>query len=251
MGFMDNMRKKMQSWLQINPPLAMLINIEEVLDFQGNAIKNLIWYRGDPNELEQLYWQIPKHQVEMQKFWASHGTVGMEMRKIHTGLPALMVKVLAHIIVNDFDGVDINNLSEQDIWDNIYRNNDGDGLLKQCLINTLVVGDGAFKISIDTDISQYPIIEFYPGDKVEFVYKRGRIREIIFKTVYKHKSGIYTLHEHYGYGYVDYKLYRGESECSLNAIPQTEKLSTVTFDSSFIMAVPFKIFSSLYLSCTL
>jgi len=72
MGIMMNgFKKKMQSWLEINPPLAMLVNIQEVLDFQGNAIKNRIWYRGDPNELEQLYWQIPKHEVEMQKFWAS------------------------------------------------------------------------------------------------------------------------------------------------------------------------------------
>ena len=49
MGFMDYMRKRMQSWLQINPPLAMLINLQEVLDFQGTAIRNRIWYRGDPN----------------------------------------------------------------------------------------------------------------------------------------------------------------------------------------------------------
>ena len=110
MSFMDNVRKRLQSWLQINPPLAMLINIQEVLDFNGNAIKNRIWYRGDPNELEQLYWQIPRHASvvgsEYQKFWASRPTPGMEMRKIHTGLPATMVDLLAGIIaanINDFE----------------------------------------------------------------------------------------------------------------------------------------------------
>ncbi|MFR7936168.1 MAG: hypothetical protein ACLU4S_12370 [Clostridium perfringens] len=32
---------------------------------------------------------------------------------------------------------------------------------------TLVSGDEAFKLSIDTEISEYPIIEFFDGDKVE------------------------------------------------------------------------------------
>ena len=124
MGFMDNLRNKMQSWLQINPPIAMTINIQEVLDWQGNCIKNKIWYRGDPNELEQLYWQIPKHQVERQKFWASYPTPGQEMRKIHTGLPAIMVDTLAGIIksnLNDFafEG----DAAVKDLWDNINDEN--------------------------------------------------------------------------------------------------------------------------------
>ena len=43
MGLMDVVRKKMQSFLQIDPPVAMMINIVEIFDFQGNAIKNRIW----------------------------------------------------------------------------------------------------------------------------------------------------------------------------------------------------------------
>ena len=31
------------------------ININENLNFDTNRIKNEIWMRGDPNELEQLY----------------------------------------------------------------------------------------------------------------------------------------------------------------------------------------------------
>ena len=51
MGFRDMIRTKLQSFLEISPPIAMTINIQEWLDFNGNAIKNRIWYRGDPNEI--------------------------------------------------------------------------------------------------------------------------------------------------------------------------------------------------------
>ena len=44
---MDNVRDKMQSWLQINPPVANRISLQEFLDWDANAIKNRIWYRGD------------------------------------------------------------------------------------------------------------------------------------------------------------------------------------------------------------
>ena len=236
----DKVRNALRSFLRIEPAQSTTVTITERLDFNTNAAKNRIWYRGNGQELSELYRQISSDKTS---FWSAVPTYGMEIRKVHTGIPRLMVDVLTSVVLADMNDIKLpDNLT--DIWEEISRENNFEELLSAALSQVLYIGDGAFKISIDTDISQYPIIEFYPGDKVEFVYKRGRIREIIFKTVYKHKSGIYTLHEHYGYGYVDYKLYRGESECPLTAIPQTEKLKFYPIDNSLIMAVPFKIFSS-------
>lgn len=47
--------------------------------------------------------------------------------------------------------------------------------IESALKETLYIGDGAFKAVIDTELSDYLIIEWYPGDKVEFVYQRDRI----------------------------------------------------------------------------
>ena len=246
MGFMDTMRKRMQSWLQINPPLAMLINIEEVLDFQGNAIKNRIWYRGDPNELEQLYWQIPKHEVEMQKFWASHATPGMEMRKIHTGLPATMVDLLAGIItanVNDFEFNGNNPIEE--LWvEHIDKENNFKTLIEKAIKDTLVVGDGAWKISIDPEVSKYPIVEFYAGDKVDFKRKRGRIQEIIFKSYFRQEAGTLELREIYGRGFIDYELLRGDEPIDMSVDSRFEGLKRVEWDDDTMLAVPSKFFAS-------
>ena len=246
MGFMDNVRKKMQSWLQINPPLAMLINIEEVLDFQGNAIKNRIWYRGDPNELEQLYWQIPKHQVEMQKFWSSHATPGMEMRKIHTGLPATMVDILSGIITANVNAFAFTgNDPIEELWsDHIDKENNFKALVEKAIKQTLVIGDGAWKVSIDPEISEYPIVEFFPGDHVTFKRKRGRIKEIVFKSYFKSNYGTLELREIYGKGYIDYELYRGDEPIDMSVDERFEGLVRTEWDGDDMLAVPSMFFAS-------
>ena len=250
MGFMDNVRTKMRSWLQINPPSAMLINIQESLDFEGNAIKNRIWYRGDATELEQLYWQIPRYVYggsgEYQRFWSSHATPGMEMRKVHTGLPATMVDILAGIItanVNDFtfDG----NKPIEELWnDHINKENEFKTLIEKSIKTTLVVGDGAWKISIDPEISEYPIVEFWAGDKVEFRRKRGRIQEIVFKSFHNTEVGELQLKEIYGRGYIDYELYRGDEPIDMGVDERFEGLVRVEWEDDFMLAVPSKYYDS-------
>lgn len=245
MGFSDYMRKKMQSWLQISPPMAMLINLEEVLDFQGNAIKNRIWYRGDPNELEQLYWQIPKHQVEMQKFWASHPTAGMEMRKIHTGLPSMMVDLLAGIVASNVNDIDIQKSQPvADLWKNIEDENKVKRLINKSTRDTLVVGDGAWKISVDPALSQYPIIEFWGGDRVDFKCRRGRIEAVVFKSFYDHADDTLELREIYGHGYVSYELYRDGSPIDMGIDERFKDLVNIEWDDTDMMAIPMMFYDS-------
>lgn len=236
---METVRNKIRSFLKIEPPSVNQIVIQQRLDFCTNAIKNRIWYRGNSQEIAELYAQL---DVPPTMFWKASSTAGMEIRKIHTGLPALIIKTLANIIVNDFDGIEIENLSEQDIWNHIYQANDGDQLLKQCLTNTLIVGDGAFKIKFDKDIDEhYPIIEYRSGEYVEFIKNGGRVTEVIFITEYLSDGRKYTLKERYGYGYIQYHLYNESgTEINANAIPQTAwiKNSEVTFDKNIMLAVP-------------
>lgn len=243
MSFMDKVREKMQSWLQINPPLAMMINIQEVLDFEGNAIKNRIWYRGDANEIEQLYWQIPKHasSTMYHMFWASKATPGMEMRKIHTGLPSTIVDLLAGIITSNLNDIKFeDNEPVKELWQKIADDNNFKTLTEKSIKSTLVIGDGAFKISIDPELSEFPIIEFYEGDKVEFNCKRGRIQEVIFKSHFKVESENYVLKEHYGRGYIDYELFKGNVALTTDAVPDFAQYQRVEWEGDDMMAVPLK-----------
>lgn len=242
MSIMDRVRAGMQSFLQINPPAANSINLQEYLDWSGNAIKNRIWYRGDGAELEQLYWQLIQFNTQRQMFWASHPTPGIEMRKIHTGLPAMIVDLLADIIkaaVNDVNILEGEETVIKDLWaDKIGKENDLKSLIEKCVSETLVIGDGAFKVSIDKSVSEYPIIEYWGGDKVEFVYKRGRIIEVVFKSLHVVDTGTYELHERYGRGYVYYELFKGGDPIDLTVDPAFRELVNVEWDSDLILAVP-------------
>ena len=76
---------------------------------------------------------------------------------------------------------------------------------------------------------------------VNFVKSRGRVTEVIFITEFISDRRKYTLKEHYGYGYVQYRLYtENGSEINANAIPQTVWITsdTVEFDRNVMLAVP-------------
>mgnify|MGYP000074814528 CR=1 FL=1 len=244
----EGMKRGIRSWLNIQDATPTSIMINETLDYEANAIKNRIWYRGDSNELQQLYSQIDTG-IDRYKFWAGRSSPGQEMRKIHTGLPALIVDTLAGISLTDFEIRIEKSGPEQELWDAIDEDNKFKKKLEKAVKETLYIGDGAFKISFDTVLSQYPIIEFYPGDRIELVTERGRIREIVFKTVYQHDHMQYVLYEHYGYGYITYELYRGNSMVDLHAIPQTANLVDVAFgtekpEERYMMAVPIQFYES-------
>lgn len=244
----ENVKRGIRSWLNVQEASPTHILINEPLDYEANAIKNRIWYRGDSEELQQLYSQIDTG-VDKYKFWACKSTPGQEIRKIHTGLPALVVDTLAGITLADLDIQIEKDREAQELWEQIDKDNKFRKKLEKAVKETLYIGDGAFKISFDTGLSQYPIIEFYPGDRIELVTERGRIKEIVFKTAYKHNRQDYVLYEYYGYGTITYELYRGDTKVSLQSIPQTSNLVDVAFgtgkpEDKYMMAVPIQFYES-------
>lgn len=225
-NIMENVKDGVRSWLNIQPADGLQVNIRETLDFQGNAIKNKIWYRGDSGELSQLYGVIPSSRYT---FWGAKSSEGMEINKIHTGLPALIVDTLANIAVTSLNDFEFKNKTDEDIWNEISKENEIKKKYSMAIKDVLSIGDGAFKVTFDETVSEYPIIEFYPGDEIEIKRNHGRIKEIVFKTSYDFKDKKYTLLESYGYGYIKYRLMHDKKEVPLNGIPQTAKLQNVAF----------------------
>lgn len=235
----DRIRMAIRSFLQIEPASRQTFRIQEGLDWQGNAAQNRVWYRGDAAELNEFYRQMEDKST--QRFWAAVPTHGLEIRKCHTGLPREIVETLSGLVVADLNDLEFPEAEKAEVWAEIARENDFRALVTEALNGCMVVGDGAFKLSLDATVSGYPILEWYDGDRVEFVRRRGRVREVIFTSRYP--KG-HTLREHYGYGYVAYRLYRGENEVKLDALEETANLRDVTFDQALLLAVPFRIKAS-------
>ena len=70
---MDKVKNGIRTWLNIRDANPRAIVINEVEDLQGTFIKNKIWYRGDANELSQLYNQMEGKETT---FWGAVPTTG-------------------------------------------------------------------------------------------------------------------------------------------------------------------------------
>lgn len=242
MNMINLLRQKLSDWFKIEPAANCGVSVRETYDHPTGVFINKIWFRGDARELSQLY-----HQIDLgeEAFWSSDCSPGQDMRKLHTGLPRLIVNALSNIAIDDLSDIEFDRPEDGELWESIEKENSFEKQIKNATKNVLALGDGAFKISFDTNISQLPIIEFYAADDVEYKYEHGRIREVIFYTHYDRKKKNYTLKETYGYGYINYKLYDDQNrEVNVDTLDETTGLEDVSFDRSLLLAVPYIIYDS-------
>jgi len=232
----DRLRNMMRSFLEIREPEAMSINIDQLYSLEAMFFVNDLWYRGQANELHEFYSQLDD-KIGNNSFWASRPTESFNIRKTHSGLPFIIVETFVNITTNDI--IEINVKDRQSEWDKIAEDNDFIEKVKDSIRGILSKGDGAFKISYDNSISEYPIIEWWDGDRVDFEIKRGRLIACVFKTKKYHKGREYILKERYSKEGINYSLWCGEKQ-----IPFFDELSEyandVVNENKFIMALPVK-----------
>ena len=238
----ENIKRGIRNYIQEQPDRSAIV-IYRRSDFEQDAIRNRLWYAGDGSELEQYYMQKNEY-ADKYKFWASKCSQGMEMRKIHTGLPGLIIRILTGIVLNDMNDFEFERPTQEQTWKEIEKQNKFRKALEKSLKEVLYIGDGAYKVTIDTALSEYPILEWYPGERIEVIKERGQIKEVVFKTPYTVRSQQYILYEYYGYGYVKNELYKGNTQVPLNTLDATKSISDVSFDESVILAVPLQIYES-------
>lgn len=230
---MGRFKQMIKTWLDIkedNSPKGITIHQSE--DFEGNCIINKIWLRGDSSELNELYKQLGGRE---HTFWGSVPSDGMAIKKSHSGLPKLIIKTITNIVMDNYNGVDMEN---EDEWQEIADDNNFDEQLATMLYEALSINDGAARICYDPTLTDKPIIEWFSGDKVEFNYRRGRLYEVVFKSYYNQNNKCYTLRETYGYGYIKYNLFDDDKEVSLSTIKELSQLKDLTFDNKVMWAVP-------------
>ena len=94
----------LQSWLEIEPAQGRGLTVREPLDHAANVLRNRVWYRGDACELDQLFKQLADDPVSRARFWAA-APENEQIRKAHSGLPAVMVDTLAGIVRGDMEAL--------------------------------------------------------------------------------------------------------------------------------------------------
>ena len=228
----ERVKNMIRSWLDIRPAQGQHFAVNETMDFQTNCIRNKIWYRGDSHELSEFYGQL---MYADDTFWGATQTADIRMKKAHSGLPKLIIKTIINTVMTDYSGDDV----EDEYWKAVNKENEFDSkMLKILIAEGLYVGDGAIKINYDPDISDKAILEWVDGSKIDFNYKRGRLVELVFKSYHEENHITYLLEEHYGLGYITYKLYKDDKEVPLKTVSALAKLKDITFDASVMWAVP-------------
>lgn len=219
-------------------------DIQEYVSFEDNCIKNRIWYRGDPSEIEQYFKQLQVDNVSKSRFWASVPSEGT-IRKFHTGIYSIIIDTLVNLILSDFQRLESEETTLNE-WQEIADDNSWDSdLLRDAITDTLVVGDGVFKISYDPEISKHPIVEFVSGEDVEIITKRSRVVEYRFYSYFAKKDKKYKLIESYKKNAIDYKLVdEHDNDVDLNSLEETQDLTPLKWNGDYFLCVPMRFYKS-------
>lgn len=248
MSLFDNLKEgvrgRMREFLQIkDPATATKMMIEQDMTHAVNTALHKILYRVDAFETEQAFKSI---NTGSACFWSSAPS-GKGIRKIRNDLYQLIIDTYSDICVVGLNAPEFKDKSKEDLFNEIFSDKNEMNfwnLTKQSIIDALKTGDGAFKISIDTSISEYPIVEFFDAEFVDYKYKRGRLTDILFYTRFKEDDKYYVLEEDYGKGYIKHKLYKDDKEVPLTMCTFTAGLQDIEFVGDYIMAQQFKIWES-------
>lgn len=240
MSISDSVRKAIRNYLRIEENTESIsITVKQLFDFEGQCFVNNLWYRGSADELSAFYKQF-NDRLGNTNFWASAPSKSVRVRKIHTGLPALIVDKLADVCTSDLYDIEAGDRTEE--WEAIADENNFKQLVKNATRDVLIFGDGCFKFSYDADISQLPIIEFFPGDRVEYEYRRGRLIGVIFKTEKYIKDSVYILKERYTADGISYSLEKADGkEVDLHSFEEFANLEDITNKAKFMAAVPYMV----------
>lgn len=241
----ERMKTMIRNWLNIQPAPITGVSLLESVPYELRVIECLLWYRGDAAELDQFYKQISNDSVTKEMFWAA----GSEsIRKIHTGLPAMIVDTLAYLVKSDMDDVKFENEAAEAKWNKLSENENFDftDIVGKAVAGALSTGDGAWKISVNKDVSDVPIAEFYTADRVEYEVRHGIIYGVDFITDIPYKKKTLKPREKFRRGTASYELWDGDRQLSAEDTEKIAKVYDINFSkrADIMLAVPFKIFGN-------
>ena len=237
--------------------LTFIQNEENVIYQKLQECKT--WYVGNSDELlnyytnEQLYGDAREpiyNRNRKNYFWGISATEG-SIKRVHSGIPNAIVSTLVNAIG---DAKIFSNDEETNAMiEKIKKANDLTHILNQQQMPlTLVEGWGAFKVSFNKELSNSPIIQYYEGQNVEFVYSFGILVGIIYKDYYKYNDNDYVLLEtrriKSGNSVIEYQLYKMETsgdvfEVPLETIPELASLENIEIPNlKKVLGVPSKFF---------
>lgn len=149
------------------------------------------WYRGDGDELLNLYnkdnimdfnYEPFYWKNKLSYYWTVSSTEG-DVKRTHSGQPGNIINTIVGIVSEPTLSASEEDeekfaaiLEENDILD-VYKNTQ--------LPMTLVEGWGCWKVGWDVTVSDQPFAMYYTAENVDFIWKNRKVVGIIFKDWYR------------------------------------------------------------------
>lgn len=242
LGVDKAVQKQVKDILNDGPMLPNSVASPRLLQYRSE--ENKVWASSNPNNLLAFYKhkQEPVLYADRFQFWS--WVDGINVPKVHYPAPEIILNFIKGILfsgdltitgdnevaseteINDFNSRILNAL--EDIGFDDFAHN---GSLYETYSGSL-----AAKFVIDPEVHGKPIIQLYPKEKFELETKYGKVIEYIFIDTYYRKDKTYTLHSHYGKGYIRYKLYEDDKLVGIDKIPDTAGLKDFEYGGDIILA---------------
>jgi len=210
-----------------------------------NIQEKYLWFLGDEDLLADFYNTRTNNFTTIDtRSSYYYSNLDNSIRIVHSGLPGLISYSKANLLLSG--GVkqkvfykEKEDEKQTEVLEEILKENKKTKLLTNMIVSESWSGSVGIKISFDTEVSKYPIVEEYSPLKYRSVYKRNRLMEMIFLEEYL--DGKFLLEEHYGLGYIKYKLYevkgKKKTEVSLEMIEETRGLKDIVLPNKMMLAM--------------
>ena len=106
-GIKNMLTKAATKFLNVQPASQGSITIQEAYTYETNLIRNKLWYRGEAYELEQFFKNISSDPGNRARFWSAVPRNDLMIRKIHSGMPAMIADRLNDIVVADIHSIEV------------------------------------------------------------------------------------------------------------------------------------------------
>lgn len=214
-----------------------------------NLQEKYLWFLGKEDYLADFYQTQTNNESlyydTREEYYYSK--VGENIRAVHSGIPSLISYSKSRLLTSGgvkLSVVDNKNNeleSETKLLNEIVKDNNLIKIIKKSIVTQSWGGKVAWKISYDSNISEYPIVELYNPLEYKSFLKRGRLDKIVFPKEYEKSKNKYCLEEEYTKGGIFYYLYEIDGDkkipVPLDELEETKDLKDVTFkDKTMILA---------------
>ena len=250
-----------------NKYIQRAVNKMQDLQLAIEQEENYLWYKGNSDYLMWFYSRgiVQNGLYNIMNQYLAHNWVGFYwttsatetgIKRTHSGLPRQTITFIDRAIGDPI--FKLEDKAQNNQLERILQSNNALSTFSKQKRLDAVIGDGAFVINIDSELSEHPILEYidgrdcqyeFVGDKITavLIFKRYEVDGEIYtcverRTTERHKnlikSGFKTV------SIIEYTLFRNDSErgfveCPLKEIEQTRYLKERNvYDLPFMLAIP-------------